>query len=378
MMKKFLIYTLAFTALGSSTLFAADELDNILFADTPKKEQASSLISPPKLENQIRVENKPTLLQPMQVDADEFDFENVVPAIEDNYVPASTPVDAKKNTDNIVVGATDISLTDAIRNESKTSNNQDSVFSGTWVEKLKDTQFNLLGDEATSPVKEKKITSSADKGLEMMMDSSKKQIGKSNASVFDISGVMLRMSQPQVEAIMTKRGYKLVSQKFEIPNFIKWRFEDNCRNAGVVGYERIASCVVKAAKENKHQYVESSKFSKFDTKEEVSISFTSNFTNNKVYKIVYKSMSTKNMNGSGQKAQYLYDIKVYDFWKRINQKYGVPDNKEDVIWGMGGNKPYMKAATGSLMLEDPMLRELDFTRMSREDQKFINTNIYNF
>ena len=76
--------------------------------------------------------------------------------------------------------------------------------------------------------------------------------------------------------------------------------------------------------------------------------------------------------------QYLRDIKVYDFWRKINQKYGVPDNREDAIWGMGGNKPYMKAATGFLLLEDPMLKELDYTRMSREDQKYMNTNLYNF
>ena len=38
----------------------------------------------------------------------------------------------------------------------------------------------------------------------------------------------------------------------------------------------------------------------------------------------------------------------------------------------------MKAATGFLLLEDPMLKELDYTRMSREDQKYMNTNLYNF
>ena len=177
---------------------------------------------------------------------------------------------------------------------------------------------------------------------------------------------------------MAKRGFKKVSQKFEIPNFIKWRFEEQCRNAGVVGYERLASCVVKAAKENNHQYVESEKFVKYDTQEEISISLTSNFTNNKIYKIVYKSMSARKIQGSSQKVQYLRDIKVYDFWRKINQKYGVPDNREDVIWGMGGNKPYLKAATGFLLLEDPMLKELDYTRMSREDQKYMNTNLYNF
>ncbi len=211
-----------------------------------------------------------------------------------------------------------------------------------------------------------------------MVSSSKNGNRRSNASVFDISGLMLRMNLPQAEATMAKRGFKRISQKFEIPNFIKWRYEEQCRNAGVVGYERLASCVVKAAKENKHQYVESERFVKYDTQEEISINLTSNFTNNKIYKIVYQSMSTRTMRGSSQKIQYLRDIKIYDFWRKINQKYGVPDNKEDVIWGMGGNKPYMKASTGFLLLEDPMLKELDFTRMSREDQKYMNTNLYNF
>lgn len=45
---------------------------------------------------------------------------------------------------------------------------------------------------------------------------------------------------------------------------------------------------------------------------------------------------------------------------------------------MGGNKPYLKAKTGFLLLEDPMLRELDYTRMSREDQRYMNTDLYSF
>ena len=84
------------------------------------------------------------------------------------------------------------------------------------------------------------------------------------------------------------------------------------------------------------------------------------------------------LTSSGAKAIYLRNIKVYDFWKLINRKYGAPDNKEEVTWGLGNNKPYMRASTGFLHLEDPMLRELDYTRMSREDQLFMNTNLYSF
>ena len=129
---------------------------------------------------------------------------------------------------------------------------------------------------------------------------------------------------------------------------------------------------------NNEPGIYSARYAKKDSKEEIVIWLTSNFTNNKVYKIAYETGITNINKGSGEKIAYLRSVKVYEFWRRINQKYGTPDNKEDILWGLGENKPYMKAATGRLLLEDPMLRELDYTRMSREDQKFMNTNLYNF
>ena len=239
--------------------------------------------------------------------------------------------------------------------------------SGTWVEKLKDT----------APIKAVTGDDKESTSLEKLVDTSRRRIGRSNASVFDISGIMLRMSLPQVEAAMMRRGFKKTMQKYEIPNFIKWRNEEKCRANGVVGYERLASCVVELSKKANHQYTETLKFAKYDTQEEVEVKFTSNFTDNKVYKVMYQSLAGT-IRGNSAKAQYLRNIKIYDFWKKINQKYGEPDNKDEVIWGLGDNKPYLQASTGFLVLEDPMLRELDYTRMSREDQKFINTDIYNF
>jgi hypothetical protein len=200
---------------------------------------------------------------------------------------------------------------------------------------------------------------------------------RSNASVFDISGVMLRMSYEQAEAALLKRGYKKTVQKLDIPNFIRWRNEERCRNQGVIGYERINGCVIKLARQNKYEYVAQAQFNKYDTQETVQFFLTSTFTHNKIYKITYRTEASNN-GGNSAKALYLRNIKVYDFWKKINQKYGVPDDQDNVIWTLGQNKPYLKAATGFLLLEDPMLRELDYTRMSREDQLFMNTDLYTF
>lgn len=202
-------------------------------------------------------------------------------------------------------------------------------------------------------------------------------VKRSNASVFDIAGIMLRMDRQQIEDAMKKRGYQKIYEHLDIPNFIRWRYEDRCRRENVIGYERIMSCVHKLAEQNNYQYVQEMKFSNFQTQESIDLYLTSNFTGNKVYRIMYETEAA-NVTGSGAKAEYLRNMKVFDFWKKINQKYGHPDNKDEVSWGLGEKKPYLRAKTGKLLLEDPMLLELDYTRMSREDKKFMNTSVYTF
>lgn len=263
------------------------------------------------------------------------------------------------------------SLTANLEQDNNTSKISIPNVEETWVGKLTITNpLTLLsGDEKQG-----------DATLEQMVSDARetdKINKKSNASVFDISGVMLRMGLKQVDRTMQNRGFRKVMQKYQIPNFIKWRNEELCRNSGVVGYERIEACITDRAKKDKHQYVQTAQYIKYDTKEDIEVTFSSNFTDNKVYKIVYKSQAA-NITGNSPKAIYLRNIKIYDFWKKINQKYGKPDNKSNVTWGMGGNKPFLKAATGYLKLEDPMLRELDYTRMSREDQRYMNTDLYSF
>ncbi|MBO4285293.1 MAG: hypothetical protein J5895_03580 [Alphaproteobacteria bacterium] len=213
--------------------------------------------------------------------------------------------------------------------------------------------------------------------VKKLMEESQNKPRRSNAAVFNVAGVMLKMSYPQAEEQLLKRGYRKISQKMDIPNFIRWRNEEKCRNQGVVGYERLEGCVVKLAKAGNTQYISQASFSKFDTKETVDIFLSSTFTNNKVYRVIYKTEASS-FKGNSMKAIYLRNLKVYDFWKQISQKYGAPDNKEDVVWGLGGNKAYLKASTGYLRLEDPSLQQLDVNRMSREDQRYIHTDVYNF
>lgn len=267
------------------------------------------------------------------------------------------------------------SLTETLKETSSHEEKKDPL-KGTWMEKISTSNpLSLLG------IKENEDDNSEDgeSQLKNLIKNArnKGEKGKSNASVFDISGIMLRMDLKQVEKTLQNRGFRKINAKFQIPNFIKWRNEETCRNEGVVGYERLEACVISKAKKGGYEYLQYIKYAKFDSKEEIEVYFTSNFTENKVYKITYNSRIA-DITGNSPKAIYIRNIKVYDFWKKINQKYGHPDNKTTVTWGMGEDKPYLKASTGFLLLEDPMFREMDYTRMSREDQRFINSDFYNF
>ena len=394
-MKKFILYLTVFSAIFVGKEVVASDMDTMLFGPAKKITAAPEKNDPliPRIVKETP-ENKDAAIPLIKKKGDKEEI--FVPKEEHSPLTVGSSVSPTKK---------DKSLTDEIKEldkeergleeedededvkeelfssaddddfeEEDDDSKEESLLKGTWVEKL---GASISKDSKKDEEKAEDNSSSDKVSLEGLTKSSKKS-GRSNASVFDISGVMLRMSLEQAQSTLLKRGYKMVSQKFEIPNFIKWRYEEQCRNAGIVGYERLNNCVVKAAKASNHQYVESARFMKYDSQEEVNFWLTSNFTNNKVYKITYSTGITNVNRGSGQKIQYLRNIKTFEFWRRINQKYGTPDNKTEVLWGLGGNKPYMKASTGKLMLEDPMLRELDYTRMSREDAKFMNTNLYNF
>ena len=307
------------------------------------------------------------------VDEEYFDFSSEDEALENaDNADNSDNRDSKKSTP--IKMDKNKQLTDTLK---ETSNNTERTppnkKAKTWINNISvKNPLGMFDDTSKSPSENSELT--LDKMLKNVRN---KKSTRSNVSVFDISGVMLRMSLKQVDETMKSRGFKKIVQKFQIPNFIKWRNEEKCRNSGVVGYERLDSCVVESSKKNKQQYVQMSKYAKYETKEEIEVRFTSNYTENKSYKISYRSMAGS-ITGNSQKATYLRNIKIYDFWKVINQKYGTPDNKNSITWGLGGNKPYLKATTGTLVLEDPMYQELDYTRMSREDQRYMNTNLYSF
>ena len=348
------------------TLASAKYIDenNLNFDDLTFEEDSPSTAVPPPAKDVKRQADMPTPLP------EETPKQNIP---ERPLEQSNIPITMKSESLTDVLQQKENSQAETTTEENKNSETQEQAtkpekranWSQNIKETLKDIGSSIGGGQDSTSV------------LENLVDDPKNAQARSNAAVFDISGVMLRMDKTQVEENMKKRGYQKVKDKYDIPNFIRWRNEETCRNSGVIGYERLQNCVVEMAKKNNYQYLSTSQYAKYKTKEEIIVRYTSNFSGNKVYKISYKSMAAQDY-GTSPKATYLRNIKIYDFWKQVNRKYGVPDNKDDATWGLGNQKSYLQAATGMLVLEDPMLRELDFARMAQEDQKFMNTGIYSF
>lgn len=200
---------------------------------------------------------------------------------------------------------------------------------------------------------------------------------RSNAANFDISGIKLRMTPEEIDKILTTQGYKRIMQTLEIPNFIKWRSEELCRINGVIGFERLNACATRVARENGYHFIEREVYNRYSTRESIDVYYTSGFTGNLSHRIFYKS-SMPLSNSRASKNVYLNNLKIYDFWKRIDMKYGAPDNTSEVKWGLGGKKPYLKAKIGELELADPLLKDLDMARMFNEDTRLANTHYYTF
>ena len=200
---------------------------------------------------------------------------------------------------------------------------------------------------------------------------------RSNAAYLDISGVKLRMSPKEIETILTAQGYRRIMQDVRIPNFIRWRSEEICRIHGIVGFERLRACAAGIARENGFEYVALEVYNRVSTKETMTILYTSSFTDNLAHHIIYKSEVPISTSKSSPQV-YINNLKIYDFWRRIDLRYGPPDNTSEVKWGLGGKKPYMQATTGNLELVDPVLKDLDSARMLNEDSRLANIPYYNF
>ncbi len=189
-----------------------------------------------------------------------------------------------------------------------------------------------------------------------------------NAGLFNVANVMLKMNVEQVVSTLKTAGFVQTIVNKDIPNFVKWKNEVKCQSFGEVVYEKLAYCIREVAKRDGHEYIESIVFNKYSTKERLEVFFTSNFTRNRVYKIEYKAGGDPSL-GNTQKDRYLKDVWMRNFYTRVYKKYGNPDDMERYTWSSGENKPFLKVGPGYIVLADPGFLSMDSALMARAQTK---------
>lgn len=182
-----------------------------------------------------------------------------------------------------------------------------------------------------------------------------------NVSYYDIAGIMLGMTFKDIKnKTLPKNGYTVTEKEMGIPKLIKYNYDFECRESGVIGKDSLKSCIQGKGKKNDTLKVEKIKLVRDEGKEEITVYFTSVFTGNIAYKIVYKNNANEKL-GSGDNFEYQRQEKLRSFWAMVISKYeqpNVPPNKWMEFLG-DESGPVLEASYGVLVLRDLGLKQTD-------------------
>lgn len=183
---------------------------------------------------------------------------------------------------------------------------------------------------------------------------------------FDIAGAMLGMSYDEINNLFFENSSLYAPRKkdsviYSINTEWKYNLDYECRQNNIFVPEKIENCIYSLARNRGLLYVSEIHLERTYTGETVDIYFTSNATDNVVWKIVYKNDVDK-MEGTGSKFENQREKKIIAFWQGILDKYGTPNSDEDK-WISTENSydPMMKAYYGQLELKDNGINVTDYS-----------------
>lgn len=178
-----------------------------------------------------------------------------------------------------------------------------------------------------------------------------------NVKQFDIAGAMLGMSYDEINNLFFENSSLYAPRKkdsviYSINTEWKYNLDYECRQNNIFIPEKIENCIYSLARNRGLLYVSEIHLERAYTGETVDIYFTSNATDNVVWKIVYKNDVDKT-EGNGPKFDNQREKKILAFWQGVLDKYGIPNSDEDK-WISSENSydPMMKAYYGQLELTD--------------------------
>ena len=182
---------------------------------------------------------------------------------------------------------------------------------------------------------------------------------------FDIAGVMLGMEYDEIyDLFFNNSSLYAPRQKNSIVYTVnkewKYNLDYECRQNDVFVPEKLEKCIYSLAKSRGLLYVSEIHVERAYTGETIDIYFTSNATDNVVWKIVYNNDVDSMDGGSSEKFENIREKKILAFWQGVIDKYGVPNSGEDKwISSENAYEPMMQAFYGQLVLTDNGINATD-------------------
>lgn len=183
---------------------------------------------------------------------------------------------------------------------------------------------------------------------------------------FDIAGVMLGMSFDDVQTLFFKtKGLYAPIQRNSIVYTIhqdwKYNLDYECRSQGIVVPAELERCINSLARNRGLLYASELHLHRENTGETLDVYFTSNASDNVVWRVVYNN-DVNELEGDAEKFANQREKKILAFWQGVLDKYGAPNSGTDKwISSTNAYDPMMTAYYGTLDLVDQGRRASDET-----------------
>lgn len=178
-----------------------------------------------------------------------------------------------------------------------------------------------------------------------------------NVGAFDVAGIMLGMQFDDVQT-MFYRTKGLYSPRrdnsiiYTIHPDWKYNLDYECRQQNVVVPSELEKCINSLARARGLLYASEMHLVRENTGETIDVYFTSNATDNVVWRVVYNN-DVNELEGDAEKFSNQREKKILLFWQNVLDKYGAPNSDTDKwISSTNSYDPMMTAYYGALELVD--------------------------
>ena len=162
-----------------------------------------------------------------------------------------------------------------------------------------------------------------------------------NVAEFNLAGLQLYMEPQEIIDVAQEHGFVVSNIFYDIPSFMTKAYEVTCRKSGLSEVRLVHECTRDKAKEDEVYYVSKITLENKDNKEKIDVLFSSNFIDNKAYKIDYTGFGDNSLGTSYKDVSKKLERRDV-FWRLVFEKYGRPSYNKMLLWGDPRNV-YMKA-----------------------------------